>query len=40
MLDERYRREHVRFAVTPFARKPPAKATGRTVLAEVFPGAG
>ena len=40
MLDERYRREHTRFAVTPFARKPPAKATGKTVLAEVFPGAG
>jgi hypothetical protein len=40
MLDERYRREHVRFAVTPFARKPPVKATGRAVLAEVFPGAG
>lgn len=39
-LDERYRREHVRFAVTPFMRKPPAKATGRAVLAEVFPGAG
>ena len=40
MLDERYRRDHVRFAVTPFVRKPPAKATGRTVLAEIFPGAG
>jgi len=40
MLDERYRRDHVRFAVTPFARKPPARATGKTVLAEVFPGAG
>ncbi|MFO7691487.1 MAG: hypothetical protein R6V57_00235 [Vicinamibacterales bacterium] len=40
MLDERYRRDHVRFAVTPFARKPPAKATGKTVLAEIFPGAG
>jgi tetratricopeptide (TPR) repeat protein len=40
MLDERYRREHVRFAVTPFTRTPPAKPTGRTVLAEVFPGAG
>jgi len=40
MLDERYRRDHVRFAVTPFAHKPPAKATGRTVLAEIFPGAG
>ena len=40
MLDERYRRDHARFAVTPFARKPPAKATGKTVLAEIFPGAG
>ena len=40
MLDERYRKDHVRFAVTPFARKPPAKATGKTVLAEIFPGAG
>jgi len=40
MLDERYRREHVRFAVTPFAPTPPAKPTGRAVLAEVFPGAG
>ena len=40
MLDERYRREHTRFAVTPHVRKPGTKATGRTVLAEVFPGAG
>jgi hypothetical protein len=40
MLDERYRREHTRFAVTPYVRKPGTKATGRTVLAEVFPGAG
>jgi len=40
MLDERYRRDHVRFGVTPFERKPPAKATGKTVLAEIFPGAG
>jgi hypothetical protein len=40
MLDERYSREHVRFAVTPFTRTPPSKPTGRTVLAEVFPGAG
>jgi hypothetical protein len=40
MLDERYRRDHVRFAVEPFVRKPPAKATGKTVLAEIFPGAG
>jgi hypothetical protein len=38
MLDARYRREHTRFAVTPYTR--PAKPTGRTVLAEVFPGAG
>jgi predicted Zn-dependent protease len=40
MLDERYRRDHTRFAVTPYARKAGAKATGRAVLAEVFPGAG
>ena len=40
MLDDRYRRDHTRFAVTPFVRKPPAKATGKTVLGEVFPGAG
>jgi hypothetical protein len=39
-LDERFRRENVRFAVTPFARKPPAKPAGRTVLAEIFPGSG
>lgn len=40
MLDERYRRDHSRFAVTPYARKPGTKATGKAVLAEVFPGAG
>jgi len=40
MLDERFHRENVSFAVTPFVRKPPAKPTGRIVLAEVFPGAG
>jgi tetratricopeptide (TPR) repeat protein len=40
MLDDRFRRENVRFAVTPFTRKPPAKSTGRTVLAEVFTGSG
>lgn len=40
MLDERYLKEHVGFAVTPYTRTPPAKPTGRTVLAEVFPGAG
>jgi tetratricopeptide (TPR) repeat protein len=40
MLDERSIRDHVGFAVTPFARKPGAKPTGRVVLAEVFPGAG
>ena len=40
MLDERYRRDHTRFAVTPFTRKPAAKPSGRTVLAEIFPGAG
>ena len=28
------------FAVTPYVRTPPAKPTGRAVLAEVFPGAG
>ena len=40
MLDERYRRDHVRFAVAPYVRKAPAKPTGRAVLAEIFPGAG
>ena len=40
MLDERYRRDHTRFAVTPYVRKAGTKATGRAVLAEVFPGAG
>lgn len=40
MLDERYRRDHTRFAVTPFARKAGVRPTGKTVLAEVFPGAG
>jgi tetratricopeptide (TPR) repeat protein len=40
MLDERYRRDHTRFAVTPYVRKPGTKATGKAVLAEVFPGAG
>jgi hypothetical protein len=40
MLDERYLRDHTRFAVTPYVRKPGAKATGKAVLAEVFPGAG
>jgi hypothetical protein len=40
MLDERYRRDDVRFVVPPYVRKPPAKPTGRTVLAEIFPGAG
>ena len=40
MLDERFHRENVSFAVTPFVRKPPAKPTGRIVLAEVFPGSG
>ena len=40
MLDERYRRDHIRVAVTPYVRKPGTKATGKTVLAEVFPGAG
>lgn len=40
MLDERYRRDHTRFAVTPFARNAGVKSTGKTVLAEVFPGSG
>jgi tetratricopeptide (TPR) repeat protein len=40
MLDARWRRDHARFAVTPFARAVAAKPTGRTVLAEVFPGSG
>ena len=40
MLDAKYHADHVRFAVTPFARKAGMKPTGRTVLAEVFPGAG
>jgi hypothetical protein len=40
MLDERYRRDHTRFAVRPYVRKAGTKATGRAVLAEVFPGAG
>jgi hypothetical protein len=40
MLDERHRRDHTRFAVTPYVRKAGTKATGRAVLAEVFPGAG
>jgi hypothetical protein len=40
MLDERYLRDHTRFAVTPYVRKPGTKATGKAVLAEVFPGAG
>lgn len=38
MLDERYRRENPRFEVTPFARK--TAPNGRTVLAEMFTGAG
>jgi hypothetical protein len=40
MLDERFHRENVLFATTPFVRKPAEKPTGRIVLAEVFPGAG
>ncbi len=40
MLDARWRRDHVRFGVTPYARPANAKPTGRTVLAEVFPGSG
>jgi hypothetical protein len=40
MLDARWRRDNVRFAVTPYTRPAGTKPTGRTVLAEVFPGAG
>jgi lipopolysaccharide biosynthesis regulator YciM len=40
MLDARWRRDHVRFGVTPYARPANTKPTGRTVLAEVFPGSG
>jgi tetratricopeptide (TPR) repeat protein len=40
MLDARWRRDNVRFAVTPYSRPANVKPTGRTVLAEVFPGAG
>jgi hypothetical protein len=40
MLDARWRRDNVRFAVTPYARPANTKPTGRTVLAEVFPGSG
>jgi hypothetical protein len=40
MLDARWRRDRVRFGVTPYTRPANTKPTGRTVLAEVFPGAG
>ena len=40
MLDAQWRRDHVRFGVTPYTRPANAKPTGRTVLAEVFPGSG
>jgi lipopolysaccharide biosynthesis regulator YciM len=40
MLDARWRRDNVRFGVTPYTRPANTKPTGRTVLAEVFPGAG
>ena len=40
MLDTRWKKDNVRFAVTPYTRPAGAKPTGRTVLAEVFPGAG
>jgi tetratricopeptide (TPR) repeat protein len=40
MLDARWHKDNVRFAVTPFTRPAGTKPTGRTVLAEVFPGAG
>jgi hypothetical protein len=39
-LDARWRRDHVRFGVTPYTPAANTKPTGRTVLAEVFPGAG
>jgi hypothetical protein len=39
-LDARWRRDNVRFAVTPYTRPANVKPTGRTVLAEVFPGSG
>jgi hypothetical protein len=40
MLDARWRKDNVRFAVTPYTRPANTKPTGRTVLAEVFPGSG
>jgi hypothetical protein len=40
MLDARWRRDNVRFAVAPYTRPANTKPTGRTVLAEVFPGSG
>jgi hypothetical protein len=40
MLDSRWRRDNVRFTVTPYARGANVKPTGRAVLAEVFPGSG
>ncbi len=40
MLDARWRRDNVRFGVTPYTRPANTKPTGRTVLAEVFPGSG
>jgi hypothetical protein len=40
LLDARWRRDHVRFGVTPYTRPANTKPSGRTVLAEVFPGSG
>ncbi len=40
MLDARWRRDNVRFGVTPYTRPANTKPTGRTTLAEVFPGSG
>jgi hypothetical protein len=40
VLDARWRRDNVRFGVTPYTRPAKTKPTGRTVLAEVFPGSG
>jgi hypothetical protein len=40
MLDARWRRDNVRFAVTPYTRPAGVKSSGHAVLAEVFPGSG
>lgn len=39
-LDARWRRDNVRFGVTRYTRPANTKPTGRTTLAEVFPGSG